>query len=247
MQFSTGNPSLTGYTTLLAGQDSVSAGEIFSSQEVQDAVNQAYAELWDRAMESDYSWGIKEAFITSVAAQVLYSLPSDFGGDVIDVAIELTGKDLSSDSSATWTYLSSTNHEHGVKLYRLGQISTPEKFYLEIVDGSDKFGIVAPPTVGGPNSISMIYQADYAELSASTDVPLIPSAYHQLICYMAAITLRTQKDMDSRNLQLTAQRLYPAFLEKVTAVAPEHNESFQTAGVVPTQTYAIQTGMYRRQ
>lgn len=245
MQFNTGNPSLVSYTELLAGQPSNITGSLYPEQEVKDAVNQAYQELWDKAVDSDPGWGRKESFVTSVADQILYALPSDFGGRIIDVAIDLEGKDLSSDSTATWNYLTQSEHEDALKEYRLGNISSTSEFYAEIRAGSSKFGIVSPPGTGGSNSISIIYEVEYTPLSADVDEPIIPQAFHKLICYLAAISLRVQKDFDVRNLQLESQRLYTSFLERVNALTPDHDASFSRAGVT-NERHSIKTGFHRR-
>ena len=103
MQFSTGNPNLVSLASLLAGQSSTAAGTMYPAQEAKDQVNLAYEELWWDAKSVNAGWGVtRDVTLDAVVDQVEYDIdtsPGDLDGKVLQVAIELDGKALLTDTT----------------------------------------------------------------------------------------------------------------------------------------------------
>lgn len=220
-----GAPTLVGHTRFLAGDPSAAtsgsgnypSNNLWHDDEVKDAINLAYEELWLAAKKLDFGWGRKLGYATSVTNQLLYDLPTDIDGAIIDIAIETSGKDLSSDSTAVWTYLEPSEENIAERLYRTGELTTPKYVYIKGGTATpQKYGIAAPPSTGGSSSIAINYEAQLTHLSLDADEPLAPEAHHPLICYMAAITLKTAKDLPVDGLRAEAARKYPQFLEAMS-------------------------------
>lgn len=257
--YQSGDPTLVGHTRFLAGDpdastrpDNLASTPMFSTDEVKDAVNFAYEELWEVAQRLDVGWGEKIGYITSVTDQILYDLPTDIDGRVIDVAIELDGKDLSSDSTAKWTYLTPSEENIALRGYREGTFTNTEFVFLlggksTYNDGADpqQFGIVAPPDTGGSNSICLVYEASLTKLSADGDIPAAPVAHHQLICYLAAITLKASKELPVDHLRAEAARKYPLFVEAMGQPIQDLEGQMTAVGRI-RQTFSTATGRISR-
>lgn len=149
-------------------------------------VNDAYHELGG-------IYPIQESAAISTAANTQeYSLPADFRRAL-----------FVKDSSKTLGYITPE------RLARLGsQISAtgaPTNYYILGVDKSDgnqKIGLVPIPSAVG--SVTLYYVAAPTDLSAGTDVPKLPSVYHQLLVfYGTARAAEVEGEQDVANRYMT--------------------------------------------
>jgi hypothetical protein len=76
MLFNSGTPSLIGYTRFLVNDPTTAASQMFSAQEVKDAINYAYQVLVDEGRLQETGVGEKRTYSTTVADQLFYSLPT---------------------------------------------------------------------------------------------------------------------------------------------------------------------------
>ena len=235
MDLATTTPNLRGFTRFLSGDRTSAAANLFSDQEVDDAINMAYQELWSLARRMDVGWGRNTTTETSVADQILYNLPSDLDGRIINIEIELDGKDLTSDSDAESTYL------EALRDYREGGLTTTKYYFIQ----GQQYGIVSPPTVGGSNSIRILYEQGITLLTNTTDTPNIPTAHHQLLCYMAAVTLLSSQGIDAQDMRIEMALRFPWFLEAVAEPAQNLDFQIPVAGRVPARNLATQTGFFK--
>jgi len=195
-----GIPNLQALAKLRAGQSTSSAGNLFPSQEVKDEINLAYEELWWDAKSINSGWGVERSTtLDTVKDQPNYRIettPGNVDGKIIQVAVELLGKDLTADSTATWTYLTPSTIQVAERGWREGSITSTEFYIYERKGGQERIKILSPPAVTGTNNISLTYEQSLTALSANSDVPIMPPTFHRLIAYLAAVRLRTSRDME---------------------------------------------------
>lgn len=243
MQLNTGTPSLVSTVRLLIGDTDGAVVSQFSNTEITDALNLALLELEKIGRMMDVGWGVSTALQTSTTSQIEYTLPTDLDGRIIDVILEDTGKDLSSDTTATWTYCTPGEANEILQKYREDKLSGPNK-YVYLRDTAT-YGIVPPPSTGGSNSIKIIYEAGITLLSEDTHAPNIPVSDHPLICYMAGITLLNSHGVDSTRLFQEAARKYPQYIEQKSEPILDMDFQIPVAGR-RENSYANKTGFYVR-
>jgi hypothetical protein len=247
VQFVSGtSPALVGRAAMLAGESSAAAGTLYPEQEVKDAVNQAYLELWTQARQRDSEYGTARAFFNTTADGIAVDISSlSIEGEITDVAVELDGKDLSTDSAASWTYLKPSTVDVALRGYRAGSITTTE-FYVYLKSDSDqKLNILAPPSTGGTNSCMVRYQGALTALSADTDAPILPLAHHDAICYKAAVELRMSRDLEYQDQFIKAVRLERAFLAHIMRGINDPEGQIVARGRVK-QAWATKAGTVQR-
>lgn len=217
MQFVSGtSPALTGRSSMLAGESSAAAGTLYPLQEVKDAVNQAYLELWTEARQRTSEYGTTIAYFNTVADTSAVSISTlTIDGEITQVAVELDGKDLENDSTATWTYLDPSTVDVAERGTNEGSI-TATRFYVYVKSsGTQAIAMYASPTTGGTQSLAVRYQAGLTALSGDTDEPILPVAHHDAICWKAAVELRMSRDLDYQDQLAKALQLERAFLSHV--------------------------------
>lgn len=247
MLFVTGNPNLVTQTQRLGGQSANASGTLYATQETKDAINLAYEWLWNHARRLGVGWGVDYSYANSVANQVYYTQPTDVGGKLISVGISLVGDNLSTGTTNPVTYPQPSSHDVALAGWESNNISTEGAWYFfEYGNTNKRIGIVAPPTTAGTNSIQFVYEEELTLLSADGDEPLIPKAFHQLICYQAAIDLRISKGLDINELQFQLERRMKAFEEHVAEPVFDPEYQIPTVGRATSGTYSIQTGFMRR-
>lgn len=208
--------TLHSFTRTLLGDPVDAPLSQFADEDVTNALNIAYIEGYKIARRLDVGWGHKTAYDTSVADQIYYNLPSDLDGRIVDIALEVNGKDFSSDTDAQWTYLKPREGNVALKGYRLKEFTLPEYTFIK----GTQYGIVAPPAVGGTNSIHLTYEGELSDsdlLEDDADEPTyVPESDHPLLCYLAAITLRISKSLPAEDIRVEAARKYPLFIEQAS-------------------------------
>jgi hypothetical protein len=245
--FVTGNPNLVGRARALAGQSSAASGTLFQPQEVKDNINVAYEHLWNLAKEVNQGWGVATDYLTTVADQVYYTLPTDLEGRIISIELEADGKNLSTDTTASPGILKPSSQDVALLGYRTGTITEMKYYWFEYsqTDGK-RLGIAAPPTKAGTNSIRIVFEEDLTHLSADGDTPLIPTTHHELIAIQAAMALRISKDMDFQDLRFLEAPRMEMFLSRMSDTVNDDDFSMTVAGR-PNRTYAISTGFVNRE
>jgi hypothetical protein len=191
----------------LAGDPSTAPSTLWTDQIVKDFINTEYLELYDIARQFGAGQGQKRTYADIVADQLYYALPADFM-KMLMVEVELNGVDLTT-SSADPTNLSPLSGDVALQGYEAGIYSETEYYFIH----NQHVGIVAPSGTAGTNTIRLTYEAEVSELSNDTDEPDLPTTYHSLICYMAAIGLRHTKDLDTRDLESVAARKMVRFMQ----------------------------------
>ena len=207
---STANDNLRDYTRLLVGDPSAAPSTIWSDAEVDWVINQEYYSMMMSAMAQNSGIGNTVAFANSVADQIEYSTPTDWISWV-SVEIDPDGGDMSADATITPIYLKPRNENVAMELHRTGNLSTVSYYFQRNTgETSGQFGIVKPPTTGGTNSIRLTYRKKPAVLTASL-IPQFPEVFHDLICYRAAIVLKSSRDLpygDLAQFMIPKQRAF---------------------------------------
>ena len=225
MLFDSGTTSLLTYTRDLAQDPSSSPSPLFSEQMVKDFINESYLELYDVARQMGVGTGFKRCYSTTVADQIYYELPSDFMKAIM-VEVSGTGADLST-STENSSALKPLDASVGIEGYETGIYDNTEYYYIH----NQHLAIIAPPTSGGTNSIRLSYEAEVSELSNDTDEPDLPKTYHSLICYRAAISLRTTYELDTRGLEQIANRKEIRFMRAMHDLMADYEGNFVVAGL----------------
>lgn len=226
MLFNSGTTSLVSYTRDLAGDPSTAPTPMWSLQRVKDAINESYLELYDVARQFGVGTGEKRSYSDVVADQLYYELPDDFH-KLILVEVEGDGKDLSSDSTASPTNLKVLGSDVALEGYGSGIYDETEFYFIH----NQHFGIVSPPDTAGSNSIRVTYEAFAADLSGDTDEPQLPGTYHSLICYRAAIVLRSTLGLEVRHLEDIANRKEVRFMRSMHDLVADYEGNFVVAGL----------------
>lgn len=238
--------TLVSYTRTLLGDPDGAPLVMWTDAEYVNALNIGYKEAWKIAKNLDVGWGHKTAYQTSTAGTILYDMPSDLDGRIVEVAIEANGKDLSSDSDAQWTYLTPMEGNVALKGYRMKEFNIPRYVFIQ----DRQFGVIAPPSTGGTNSLFLTYEgelsaSDLLTLSTPTMEPIIPESDHPLLCYLAAITLRIGKQLPTNDIRTEAARKYPMFIEQASEPIQDLDGQVECVGR-ETQYFATRTGMLVR-
>ena len=225
MLFDSGTTSLLTYTRDLAQDPSSSPSPLFSEQMVKDFINESYLELYDVARQMGVGTGFKRCYSTTVADQIFYSLPTDFMKAIL-VEVAGDGSDLST-STANSTPLTVLDASVALEGYESGAYDETEFYYIH----NQHLGIIKPPTTGGANALRMSYEAGSSDLSNDTDEPDLPKTYHSLICYRAAIALRTTMELDTRGLEEIANRKEIRFMRAMHDNVADYEGNFVVAGL----------------
>jgi hypothetical protein len=207
MLFDSGTTSLLSHTRQLAQDPTDAPSQLWSEQIVKDFINESYLELYDVARQFGAGQGCKRCYSDAVVDQVFYELPDTFMKMLI-VEVESSGVDLTS-SSADPTVLKPLSGDVALQGYETGTYAETEYYFLH----NQHLGIVAPPSVAGTNTIRVTYEGEGAELSNDADEPDLPTTYHSLICYRAAIALRETLELDTRGLREIANRKEVRFMQ----------------------------------
>ena len=225
MLLNSGTTSLLSYTRDLAGDPSAAPSTLFSAQRVKDAINEHYLELYDVARQMGVGTGFKRTYATTVSAQIHYELPTDFMKAIM-VEVASDGTDLST-STANSSALKPLDASVAVEGYETGLYDETEYYYIH----GQHVAIIAPPTTGGTNSIRLSYEAEVSDLTNDGDEPDIPKTYHSLICYRAAIVLRTSLDLETRGLEEIANRKEIRFMRAMHDTMADYEGNFVVAGL----------------
>ena len=225
MLFDSGTTSLLTYTRDLAQDPSSSPSPLFSEQMVKDFINESYLELYDVARQMGVGTGFKRCYSTTVADQIFYELPTDFMKSIL-VEVAGDGSDLST-STANSTPLKPLDASVALEGYETGIYDETEFYYIH----NQHLGVITPPTTGGSNALRLSYEAEVADLSNDTDEPDLPKTYHSLICYRAAISLRTTYELDTRGLEQIANRKEIRFMRAMHDLMADYEGNFVVAGL----------------
>jgi len=242
--------TLTSFTRTLLGDPVGSPLPQFADADITNSLNISYIEGYKIARRLDAGWGHKTAYEDSVADQILYDLPADLDGRIIDVALETNGKDFDTDSAAVWTYLTPKESNVALKGYRMQQFVLPQYVFKQ----GTKYGIVAPPANSGTNSIHLLYEGELDVtpstgdlLESAADEPsFIPESDHPLLCYLAAITLRLSKSLPVEDIRTEAARKYPLFIEQAQETFLDLDAQIPCAGKERYTIFANKTGFLVR-
>lgn len=159
---------------------------IYSEATVKAAINEAISKLVNLLL----SWGFWDK-ITSVAVATTggtqeYDLPADFK-HAVRVSIESELIELQ------------YSHQYHPG-FSADEQGTPLEYYL--IEGYEKIStntrypqIGFYPTPDSAYSVTVVYEATTAELSADADIPVIPVSYHYMIAREAAIILIPAQDL----------------------------------------------------
>jgi hypothetical protein len=240
MLFNSGTPSLIGYTRFLVNDPTTAASQMFSAQEVKDAINDAYQVLVDEGRLQETGVGEKRTYSTTVADQLFYSLPNDYM-KMITVEIETNGNDLTTSGSNT-RFLSPLASDTALEGYEKGFYTETDYYFIH----GENFGIVSPPSTGGANAIRLTYEGHSIALSADADEPIIRDPYQKLICYDAAIILKAAVDLViPPDLMRRRDRIYARFMESMSENVADHDGQLTVAGRLLHRTSTV-TGFIKR-
>jgi hypothetical protein len=196
MQFNTGTPSLVSYTRDLASDPSTAASPLFSDQRVKDALNDVYLELREAARQQGGGSGHKRSYADTVAGQIFYELPSDFHRMVM-VEVEYNGQDLTG-TAPTSSFLRPIGADVGLELVEGPASNNKANYFIH----DQHLGLTLPVITAGVNSLRITYEAGTVEMVSDDDIPDIPSNFHRLLCYKAAIVLRLSMDLPINEMSL---------------------------------------------
>jgi len=239
MLFVTGEPNLVGRTRYYAGNPETEPSKLYGDQDVKNAINIAYDELWGRARSLGVDWSIESALISSVADQILYTLPADFDGKILSVELQEDG--LAIADGVDTVFLRPKSATTSLEGWREGDFTKSLYYFLH----EDSFGIVSPPSSSGANSIRITFEGEINYLAADGDEPKIPRSHRDLICLLAAISLREGKDLDSAGLRAEAARKYPIFIESMQEPVLDLEDQMTAVGRTPLN-YSTRTGFVNR-
>ena len=201
-----GGPSLYTLTKNLAGDPEGAPSALWTDQATKNAVNVAYSLIRNKMRALDVGYTKKVAYETSVADQKNYSLPTDFISR-LTVEMSTSGANLSTATPSTSNsiFLEPLSTEQGLEIYNSGSIGNARI----VVQVGAEYWILGPPSSSeaGTNSIRLTYEAETSQLSGDTDEPLLPVPLRPLICYEAAIMLRTGLDIPVNDLDALARPL----------------------------------------
>lgn len=240
MLFNSGNLSLVSRTRTLAGNPASEPSDLYATQDIQDAINLAYEELWNKAKRAKVGWGVEESYCAATAGEVFFEPPNDIDGSVLSVTLQEEGLDLSS-AGVTGTILHPKDGETAQKLYESGDLTSPRYFFFQ----DALYGIVSPPEVTGGNAIRIRYQQELTHLSADEDEPKIPQSYHDLICLLAAMDLRVSKDLSYQDVASLASRKYPDWIEFAQEPIEDLDDQMTAVGRSP-RSFHTKSGFIKR-
>ena len=226
MYFYTGTTNLVSVTRDLAGDPASAASPLFSDQRVKDAINDQYIDLREAARQQGGGSGQKRSYADTVANQIFYELPSDFHRMVL-MEVEYNGRDLSSDSNASSTFLREIGADTGIEIVEGGDITKSNAYFIH----DQHVGLTNPVLTGGTNSMRISYECGTVELSAVDDVPDIPANFHRLIAYKAAVILRVTMDLPVDDLAALAARMEARFLRAMQDQGWSNESQFAVAGL----------------
>ena len=156
-------------------------------------------------------------------------------GQIQVLEVEGDGKNLSSDSTASPTFLKILDSTTALEGYERGIYTETEYFFLH----GQHFGIVSPPSTAGSSSIRLTYEAFAADLVNDTDEPLLPKTYHSLICYRAAIALRETMDLDTVGLERIARRKEVRFMAAMNDMVADYDGQMYVSGLNNTKAKTV--------
>ena len=190
MLFNSGNPALLGFTRFLVGDPATAASPQYTDQEVKDAINVAYFEMLGKVGGWSPDTHVKTATVDSVASQQLYALPSDFTW-MKEVLVDYEGNNLLTGADTSAKRLNNVDHNLLEANYR----ASASSIWLYSMH-HEHFEIYPAVTTAGTNSVQITYGYEPAALSGDTDPPvIIPTQFHQMICYLAATHLKAARDL----------------------------------------------------
>lgn len=233
---------MVSYTRFLVNDPSTAASQMWSDQEVKNAINDAVYLLADEARLQETGIRRNRTYTTTVADQIFYQLPDDYT-KVVAVEIDVDGNDLST-SGSTAKWLDPIAYDIGFEGYETGIYTTPQYYTIH---ANDYIAILAPPSTGGTNALRLTYEKHAGTLTDDDDEPgAIPRPYHYLICYEAAAALKGSADLVlSPEHERRRQRLYARFLETSSENAEDNDGQVYVAGVM-AQRPATVTGFIQR-
>jgi hypothetical protein len=217
------------------------ASNLFTAQEVKNAINDSYQMLMDEARLQEVGYGRKRTYTTSVADQLYYQLPSDCM-KVVSIEVDVDGNDLSATGSNS-NFLKPIAADIGFEGYEKGLYDNTEFYFIH---SNDYFAVISPPSTGGSNSIRLNYEAHSTALSADADEPVIRDPYHYLICLDAAIILKASIDLIlPPDLMNRRNRMYARFMESVSENIEDNEGQIYVAGLTLGRDSTV-TGFTRR-
>lgn len=205
MQFDdTNSPptTLVGFTRSLLGDPATAPSTLWTDNEVKQCINNEYHFL--RSIASGQSSGLRVAiaYDSTVSGTALYNNPTGWHS-WISVEIDTTGKNISTDSTATPVRLEPRNYNIINEALIEGDLSDTAFYYVL----GAQYGIIKAPTVTATNNVRLTYNKIEDSLSNNTDTPVFPADQHPLICYRAAVACKTMKDLPIGDLgALMAER-----------------------------------------
>lgn len=227
MLFDSGTPSLYSYTADMAGDPTTAPSPMWTEQQVKDAINARYLMLREAMRMKARGHQNKRTYATSVADQLYYANPADLAGKLVLVEIEPDGKDLSSDTTAAPIILKPFESKEALHGEVTGVVTETKYVFRH----DQHFGVVTPPSTGGSNALRITYEAVTTELSADGDEPDLPRQFHRLLCYQAAIELKTQKDYDTSGLERLMAPDLLVFHRNVNEVFEDPDHQIPVAGL----------------
>jgi len=250
MKLISGTPSLMGIARQYAGDPlrEAEGGTLYTDAEVTNFLNLKYLELWRRAKAQDMGWGSTFQFKNSTTDKVWYDLPTNLDSNLVLVEVEPDGKDISSDTTAQPVSLVRGSFRLEWLQYVAGDLTDTEFWLLREGSAVDQYGLIAPPSTGGTNSIRLTLEVETTLMTGEGDEPRgIPSSHRELICLLAAEALRVSVDMDASDVRAIIGRLYPEFIEdKGPRFGEDPDYSMACAGRSTGQDFHTQQGFMRR-
>lgn len=199
MQFKSNTESagIVGYTRLLAGDPSAAPSPMWSAAEVENVINAEYLNLSEIAYAKNSGLGTTVSYATLTASTAVYANPSGFHSWV-GVEIEPEGKNISTDSEATPRFLEPRNENVIAESLDRGEFSGVQFYAIR----DTNIVLIDTPTSNeaGTNAMRLTYRKMPTSLASTTDTPWFSAAYHDLLCYRAAIALKASRDMPFQDL-----------------------------------------------
>jgi len=198
MQLNTGNPNLIGHTRFLVNDETTTANQIWTTQQITDVLNLAYLEVATAIEQNWPGYFVFESFRDTEAGVSYYKLPAGFNRSV-QLVIDQDGADLSTTVEGT----GSKDYEFKpLEIFSQIRRNATSNAYVWSIESEHLVVYPTPTTVtAGVNSMRLVYEGLPQPLVADTDTPVIPAQYHEVIPVRAAISLKTSRDLDTRLLQ----------------------------------------------
>jgi len=144
----------------------------FTQTQVKVWVNQAKNEVQKRLIKAGANYYTKAVTTPTVINQRYYTLPADFRK--INRLEIVTSGTIPNESSVQIQPITINQIDLTV-----GGVGQPQYYYI------DKDCIVLQPAPDVAQTLRLMYTYSAADMTASTDVPDVPSQYHQLIALLA--------------------------------------------------------------